>query len=470
MANMHTVEKIGGTSMSRFGELMENILVGKRTGAELYNRIFVVSAYGGITNLLLEDKKTGAPGIYGLFAAGNTDWELKLAETRNRMIEYNHSFADLGLDLTVADNFVNERMDGIRDSLRNLLKLRTYGHFRPEDYLPATREFLSAVGEAHSAFNAVEILRKRGVNAVFIDLSGWKENESESIEENIERHLKGLSFAECMPIVTGYVKCADGIMNRFDRGYSEITFSKLAVVTKACEGIIHKEFHLSTGDPKLMGADRVRTIGYTNFDIADQLADMAMEAIHPKASKEMERNGISIRVKNAFDPEHPGTLISSDYVSPTPRIDMICGRNDVLAIEIFDSEMVGQSGYDHRITEILTRHKVSYIAKNTNANTITHYVSEKNAALKGCLAELEEVFKSSARMQLRKVAIVGVIGSNMKIPGFLAKAATALSNANINVLALDQCMRQVNMQFIIERDDFQQAQIALHRKLVENID
>ena len=456
--------------MSRFGELMDNILIGKRSGSDLYNRIFVVSAYGGITNLLLEDKKTGAPGIYGLFAAGNSDWELKLAETRNRMLEYNKSFESIGLDLKVADDFVNERMDGIRDSLRNILKLRTYGHFRPEDYLPATREFLSAVGEAHSAFNAVEILRKRGVNAVFIDLSGWKENESESIEENIMRHLNGLNFAECMPIVTGYVKCADGIMNRFDRGYSEITFSKLAVVTQACEGIIHKEFHLSTGDPKLMGADRVRTIGHTNFDIADQLADMAMEAIHPKASKEMERNNISIRVKNAFDPEHPGTLISSDYVSPTPRIDMICGRNDILGIEIFDSEMVGQSGYDHRITEILSRHKISYIAKNTNANTITHYVSEKPASLKACLEELESTFKNSAHMSLRKVAIIGVIGSNMKIPGFLAKAAEALSAANINVLALDQCMRQVNMQFIIERDDFQQAQIALHRKLVENID
>ena len=466
----HTVEKIGGTSMSRFGELMQNILIGNRKGRDLYNRVFVVSAYGGITNLLLENKKTAEPGIYGSFAAGDKVWLDKLESTRAEMLKINAGFADIGLDLTEADAFVNERMNGIRDCLQHLMKLRSFGHFHREDYLPAARELLSSVGEAHSAFNAVEILRKRGVNAVFIDLSGWKENESESIEENIERHLKGLNFAECMPIVTGYVKCADGIMNRFDRGYSEITFSKLAVVTKACEGIIHKEFHLSTGDPKLMGADRVRTIGHTNFDIADQLADMAMEAIHPKASKEMERNGISIRVKNAFDPEHPGTLISSDYVSPTPRIDMICGRNDVLAIEIFDSEMVGQSGYDNRITEILTRHKVSYIAKNTNANTITHYVSEKNAALKGCLAELEEVFKSSARMQLRKVAIVGVIGSNMKIPGFLAKAATALSNANINVLALDQCMRQVNMQFIIERDDFQQAQIALHRKLVENID
>ena len=80
------------------------------------------------------------------------------------------------------------------------------------------------------------------------------------------------------------------------------------------------------------------------------------------------------------------------------------------------------------------------------------------------------MFKETAHIQTRKVAIVGVIGSNMKIPGFLAKAAMALSDANINVLALDQCMRQVNMQFIIERDDFQQAQIALHRKLVENID
>lgn len=50
---MHTVEKIGGTSMSRFEELMDTILVGKRTAPEeLYNRIFVVSAYGGITNYL----------------------------------------------------------------------------------------------------------------------------------------------------------------------------------------------------------------------------------------------------------------------------------------------------------------------------------------------------------------------------------------------------------------------------------
>ena len=58
MSGFHTVEKIGGTSMTRFGDVMKNVIIGERSGDEFYNRIFVVSAYGGITNLLLENKKT----------------------------------------------------------------------------------------------------------------------------------------------------------------------------------------------------------------------------------------------------------------------------------------------------------------------------------------------------------------------------------------------------------------------------
>ena len=463
----HTVEKIGGTSMTRFGELMENILIGSRRGAELYNRIFVVSAYGGITNLLLENKKTAEPGIYASFAAGDRIWENKLEETRNEMIRLNRSFEELGLDQTAADDFVNERMDGVKNCLCHLMQLRSFGPFHREDYLPAARELLSSIGEAHSAFNSTLILRERGVNAVFVDLSGWRDQDTDSMEETISGHLAGLDFASCMPIVTGYAKCKEGVMAKFDRGYSEITFSKLAVVTGAREGIIHKEFHLSTGDPKLIGADKVRTIGHTNYDIADQLADMAMEAIHPKASKAMELAGIPIRVANAFDPGNPGTLISRDYVAPTPRVDMICGRRDVLAIEVFDPEMVGEPGYDYNVLASFAKNKISYIAKNTNANTITHFVSEKSKNLDKCLKELKEHFHG-AQISTREVAIVSVIGTNMKLPGFLHRAAKALAESKINVLALDQCIRQVNMQFIIDREDFETAQKALHRELVEH--
>ena len=164
----HTVEKIGGTSMSRFGELMQNILIGDRKGRDLYNRVFVVSAYGGITNMLLENKKTAEPGIYGSFAAGDKVWLDKLEDTRKEMLKINAGFAELGLDLNEADAFVNERMDGIRDCLQHLMKLRSFGHFHREDYLPAARELLSCIGEAHSAFNSVNILHKHGIKAVFV--------------------------------------------------------------------------------------------------------------------------------------------------------------------------------------------------------------------------------------------------------------------------------------------------------------
>ena len=72
---MLTVEKIGGTSMSEFKDVLNNIIIGKRSGSEFYNRIFVVSAYNNVTNWLLEHKKTGEPGIID-----KTRWLVKSGE------------------------------------------------------------------------------------------------------------------------------------------------------------------------------------------------------------------------------------------------------------------------------------------------------------------------------------------------------------------------------------------------------
>ena len=258
------------------------------------------------------------------------------------------------------------------------------------------------------------------------------------------------------------------MMRLFDRGYSEITFSKLAVVTGAGEGIIHKEYHLCTGDPVLFGQEKVKIIGNTNFDIADQLADMDMEAIHSSASKEMEMKNIPIRVKNAFDPKHPGTLISKDYISPNPKVDMICGRNDIVAVEVHDPDMVGKPGYDYRLLSAFNKYSISYIAKNTNANTITHYIGENEKYLKNAI-EMMKIEFPKAKIKVHEVAVVCVMGTNMAIPGFLSKSANALAEAKINILSLDQCLRQVNIQFIVKREKFEAAQLALHEALVEKI-
>ncbi len=63
------------------------------------------------------------------------------------------------------------------------------------------------------------------------------------------------------------------------------------------------------------------------------------------------------------------------------------------------------------------------------------------------------------------MAIVCAIGSNIAQPGIMAKAAQALAGKSINILAVSQTNRQTNMQFIVERDQFAQAQRALHGAL-----
>ena len=58
---MHTIEKIGGTSMSHYAAIRDNIIFKPVNYPHYYQRVFVVSAYGGITNKLLEHKKRGNP-------------------------------------------------------------------------------------------------------------------------------------------------------------------------------------------------------------------------------------------------------------------------------------------------------------------------------------------------------------------------------------------------------------------------
>ena len=81
--------------------------------------------------------------------------------------------------------------------------------------------------------------------------------------------------------------------------------------------------------------------------------------------------------------------------------------------------------------------------------------------------EVEKLFPEAEINQF-KVAIVSAIGSNMKVPGILAKTVTALADQAISVLAIHQAMRQVDMQFVINEDDYDLAIKSLHKCLVED--
>jgi aspartate kinase len=457
---MLTVEKIGGTSMSQFQDVLKNIIIGNRKSDEYFNRIFVVSAYNNVTNWLLEHKKTKEPGVYLKFVK-NEDYEKALDELLVKLIEINKTFANIGLDLAIAEKFITERFTQIKNYLSSLGDVLATGYVNRKDILLAAREILSSVGEAHSAFNSVNILNNNKINAKLIDLCGFHDSEYLTIDERIHNAFKKVDFSKVLVIATGYTKGTEGIMREFDRGYSEVTFSKIAVEVKADEAVIHKEFHLSSADPNLVGIDKSVPVGFTNYNVADQLADIGMEAIHPKASKPIEVAGINIRIKNTFEPEHPGTLISKDYIGKESRVEIVTGSDKLTAIEVHDPFMVGEVGFDLSIMEFFKKYNISYILKASNANSITSVIWEDEVYPEF----VEDLNKRFFKVTIKKVAMICALGTNIAKPGILAKAAKSLSDNKINIEGLSQSLSQVSMQFVINREDYKKAIIALNEVL-----
>lgn len=456
---MLVVEKIGGTSMSKFEDVLQNIILKGPSN----NRIFVVSAYGGITNLLLEDKKTRQPGIYRLFEQQET-FDRALRDLKNHLFKINEAFVHIGLDLGKANQYISDRIEQSHSYLNSMREVIASGYVEKVNILLAARELLASIGEAHSAFNSVNIMQSHGLNTKLIDLSGFHDKEYLTINERISKAFKGLDLSNSLAVATGYTKGTEGIMREFDRGYSEITFSKIAVQVGVQEAVIHKEYHLCSADPNVVGINQVMPVGFTNYDVADQLADVGMEAIHPKASKPIELAGINLRIKNTFDPDHPGTLITNDYVGAESKVEIITGTEQAELLTVHDSRMVGEVGFDLGIMEIFSKYNVSYILKATNANSISVVVWD--TALNDALVRaLQEEYQYVLR---KKVAMLCVIGSNITKPQVLVTASAALSAKNVPIECVSLASRQVNVQFVIERNYFNRAVKTLHHAFADD--
>ncbi len=455
---MLTVEKIGGTSMAALKEVIDNIILFERTGDQLYNRVFVVSAFWGVTDLLLENKKTGAPGVYHRIAKYQ-DFHRSLKELVVKLKTINQRYAGLGLNLEVADKFIENHVSEAQTYLENLANILASGYVSKEGILLAAREILASIGESHSAFNFTNILQQMGINATLVNLSGFGDHRALTIDQRIKHAFKNIDLAHTICVTTGYAKGTEGIMREFNRGYSEVTFSKIAEILKPQEAIIHKEYHLSTADPAIVGEENCRPVGFTNYDIADQLADVGMEAIHPKASKPLEISGINLRIKNTFQPAHPGTLITREYISEQKRVEVITGTDKLIMIDVYDPLMVGNVGSDLHIMQIFYDHRISYTFKTTSANSISIVIWERDFDKK-LISKLEDSFE---KVTVEKVAMVCLLGSNMDQPGLLAKSAGALTEMGINIKSTGAALRKVNMQFLVAREDFKTAIVALNK-------
>jgi len=154
-------------------------------------------------------------------------------------------------------------------------------------------------------------------------------------------------------------------------------------------------------------------------------------------------------------------LISRDYREKEPRVEIITGTDKVLAIEVHDPLMVGSVGFDRDIMTVFEKNHISYILKSTNANSITQVIWERDLT-EDLLAQLKQKYY---QVTSQKCALVCAIGSNVARPGIIARATTAMAAKKINISALSLSLMQVNIQFVIPRESYKDAVVALNDAL-----
>lgn len=241
-----------------------------------------------------------------------------------------------------------------------------------------------------------------------------------------------------------------------------MTFSRIAAITKADLAIIHKEYHLSSADPRVVGPEKVLPIGSTNYDVADQLANLGMEAIHPNAAAGLRESGIELQIKNTFEPEHEGTLISSGYRPEEDKVEIIAGKEKVFALHLFDQAIVGKvDNVSYELMEIISDARVSLIGKEMNANSITYYLGGSSDSLNKVLYKAEKRYPN-ASIKGRMVALISAIGSHIDTNKTLAKGVLSLMNSGVTPVALHSSLRNVNVQFVVSDKEYQRAICALH--------
>jgi aspartate kinase len=209
----------------------------------------------------------------------------------------------------------------------------------------------------------------------------------------------------------------------------------------------------------------VRKIGRTSYDVADQLSNLGMEAIHPNAAKILRQADVPLRVKHAFEPDDPGTFIGPDG-GAAGRVEMVTGLG-VYAFELFEPDMVGAKGYDAAILDALTRHDIWIVSKTSNANCITHWLDGSLKSIRRAERDLAKRFPT-AEITTRNLALVSVIGSDLSSLGVMRRALNTLDGADIHPIAMQQGTRRVEMQVMVDKSQMARTIKVLHKALIED--
>jgi bifunctional aspartokinase / homoserine dehydrogenase 1 len=458
------VFKFGGTSVASPPAIEA---VARIVGAEIGERVVVVSATAGTTDALVKAAEQATRGD----ASGAQQTIEKLSEQHRNLI------ADLvGVNGASALTEIVDLTDRTIALLRSVALLR--------ECSTRSLDSILSYGERVSAPIVAAVLNAKGIAAEALSAEGLIVTDDafghanpllEITRDRIESQLVPRIRYGTVPVVTGFVgSTVDGVTTTLGRGGSDYSAAVLAAALGAAECRIYTDVSgVMSADPRIV--PDARPLPAISYAEAAELSYFGAKVIHPRTVLPAVEAGIPVRILNTFAPDDLGTTITAS----TPRDHTVVKATTSLGglglVTVQGAGMSGVPGFAARVFDTTAAEKISVlmISQASSENSICLVVpSDLTKRLESALRKMFS--QELARHDVEKVAIespvaiVSAVGEGMRgTPGVAARLFGALGRAKVNVIAIAQGSSELNISLVVSEKDRESAVRAIHQEFHE---
>ena len=223
-----------------------------------------------------------------------------------------------------------------------------------------------------------------------------------------------------------------------------------------------------TADPRVIKS--AYTINELSYIEAMELCNFGAKVIYPPTIYPVCVKNIPIKVKNTFNPEHPGTLIKEKIEGDHKPIKGISSINGTALITVTGLSMVGVIGVNRRIFSVLAQNGISVFmvsqASSENSTSIGVKEDDADAAAQVLNEEFSKEIETGAMYTMiveRGLATIAIVGENMKhTPGIAGKLFGTLGRSGISIIACAQGASETNISFVVNSDSLRKSLNVIH--------
>jgi aspartate kinase len=463
---MRIVMKFGGSLLDDEKKIRNVINIIKSYYSLDFEIVVVVSALYGITDkisVLCEEIKQINRNSLNLFLKNIEDIHINLVEKVIQDKNDKHKLLHLLKDL------LNE----FRDVLLGISILK--------DVTPKSRDYLLSFGERLSTPIVSFALKSIGINSLFLNgkevgiLTDSNFGDAKPLMNTtklrVHHKIEPLLKEKIIPVVTGFIGFdQNGNTTTIGRGGSDYSATIIAASINANEVWLWGDVNgLMTADNKIV-KDAV-VLEEISFSEALELSMFGSKYMHPRALEPVMDSKISVRIRNANNINNSGTLITQvptlPYNKTVKSITVI--RNTAL-IDVSGGGLIGSLGTAAKIFDALAKNQVNImmISQTPSESSITIVVKKQDVDKAIMTLELNFLGKLIKRIDVSEnVAVIAVVGSGMRgIKGVAAKTFGAVAKRNINVIMITQGSSELNLAFVIDDKNCEEAVNVLHQEFI----